>query len=90
MGIETEANTISFSQFKRSAFVVTLNLVAGGLLESDRLPLLKSGTISLRVYLEEPLKQAWYVYYLGYGVSQMSCAPGSPPKLSDTLAMDKS
>jgi hypothetical protein len=89
IGMETANNTLSFGQFTRSAFVLSLNLVANGLLESDRLPLLKSGSITLRLNLTVPLREAWYVYYLGYGVEQMACAPGEPPQLSENLEVEK-
>jgi hypothetical protein len=85
LGRETENNTLSFDQFKRSAFVLSLNLVASGLLESERLPLLKTGIITLRLELEQPLPSAWYVYYLAYGVAQMDCAPGEIPQMSEKL-----
>lgn len=89
LGVETKRNTVSFDKFKRSAFVMSLNCVAGGTLQSDQLPLIRQGPIHLDLLLKEPLKEALYVYYLGYTVSVLSVAPGQPALLSDELSYER-
>lgn len=86
---ETQNNTLTFQHFKNDAFILSLNLVANGLLESDKLPLLMSGPITLKVELKSPLSEAWYVYYVGHAISLMEAAPGLPPQLSEKLEMEK-
>ena len=89
LGAETKRNTISFEKFKKNAFVMSLNCVAGGTLQTDQLPLIRQGPIHLDLLLEEPLNEALYVYYLGYTVSVLSVAPGQPALLSDELSYER-
>ena len=88
-GAETPRNTISFEKFKTNAFVMTLNCVASGTLQTDQLPLIKQGPVHLDLLLREPLKEALYVFYMGYTVSVLSVAPGQPVLLSDELSYER-
>ena len=89
LGAETERNTISFEKFKSTAFVMSMNCVASGTLQSDKLPLLREGPIHLDILLEEPLSKPMYVFYLGYTVSTLSVAPGQPCLISDELSYER-
>lgn len=82
---EMSSNTLTFAHFKSSAFILSLNFVANGTLESTKLPLLKCGTVTLDLEMDAPLTEAWYVFYMGLGLSLMEVAPGMPPKISETM-----
>lgn len=89
LGMENSSNSLTFAQFKKSAFIVSINCVGNGMLQSDSLPLVRQGPIHLNVELREPLETPQYVFYLGYTICKMAVSPRAPVLLSDELSYER-